>query len=239
MLLIRSILFNISFLLVSALYSLLAVLFLPMPRRVLVKVAGWWGGAVVFLMRVIVGTRLEVEGRGNIPSDGHFIIAAKHQSVWETVALPYIFKGQLVFMFKKELLYIPFFGLVLWKSGCIPVDRGATTKSGLRKIIARFKEVLKKSNIGIFPEGTRTLPGAAPAYKSGIGMIVSSIGGTRIVPIALNSGLYWPKKGALRYPGKIRVKILPSFDSTGMNREEILKRVEDAIEGGMKSLQGS
>jgi 1-acyl-sn-glycerol-3-phosphate acyltransferase len=232
---IRSFLFSAAFFLLTFAYCLLAVLFFACPKDWVIAVSDWWSRATITALRVICNMKVEVEGRENVPAGRHVIFASKHQSAWETVAYQHLF-GNLVFMFKKELLYIPFFGLMMLKAGNIMVDRGTTTKDGLKKLIKKFRDVLKIRNVTVFPEGTRMLPGAAPNYKSGLGMIASALGDVAIVPVAINSGLYWPRKGWLKYPGTIRVKILPAFLADGLGRNEITRRAEEAIEGGMRSL---
>jgi 1-acyl-sn-glycerol-3-phosphate acyltransferase len=231
----RSYLFLAVFFLLTFVYCSIAILFFACPKDWVITVSNWWSGASLFALRAICNLKVEVEGRENIPAGRHSIFASKHQSAWETIAYQHLL-GNLVFMSKKELLYIPFFGLMMLKAGSIMVDRGATTKTGLKKLVGKFREALKAHNVAVFPEGTRKLPGAAPEYKSGLGIIAASLGGATIVPVATNSGLYWPRKGWLKYPGTIRVKIMPPIETAGLDRAAISARVEEAIEGGMKNL---
>jgi 1-acyl-sn-glycerol-3-phosphate acyltransferase len=122
------------------------------------------------------------------------------------------------------------------KEGCIPVDRGSTTRAGLSKLIKRFKNRLENRNVIVFPEGTRTLPDAKPAYKSGLGTIVAGLDAAIVVPVAHNSGRIWPRRGYPSSPGLITVRIMPAINTKGLDRNEINARVEAAIEEGMKGL---
>ncbi|MDR3126734.1 MAG: 1-acyl-sn-glycerol-3-phosphate acyltransferase [Rickettsiales bacterium] len=232
---IRSYLFVTAFFALTFVYCSICILFFACPKDWVIMVSRWWSAASLFALRIICGTRFAVDGRENIPAGRMVIFVSKHQSAWETVAYQKIL-GNLVFMFKKELLYIPFFGLMMLKAGNIMVDRGATTRKGLKKLVDKFREVLNYRNIAVFPEGTRVLPGAAPAYKSGLGIIAAALDDATIVPVAINSGLYWPREGFLKYPGTIRVKIMPAFSAAGMDHAAISAKAEEAIENGMKSL---
>ncbi|MDR2098670.1 MAG: 1-acyl-sn-glycerol-3-phosphate acyltransferase [Rickettsiales bacterium] len=233
---LRSFLFSMLFYLASLAFSMLAMFALVLPRRAMLWMARMWSRSSLFLLRSVAGISYRVTGRENIPTGEHVIFASKHQSAWETITYQAIL-GNCVFMFKRELAFIPFFGLAMVKSGSIMVNRGATTRRGLEKLVARFGRALESHNVVVFPEGTRTKPGAPPAYKSGLAVIASALKEKWIVPIALDSGRYWPKRGFMKRPGTIRVRILPAIRTGSLTRLELAARIEAAIEGGMKDLQ--
>lgn len=224
---IRSLLFNI------ALYAVTVVLViagLPLlafgsPESIL-RLARIWTRTALDLLRTIAGTRIEVRGLENIPKGGA-ILAAKHQSMGETIALfPYI--GDLTVIMKRELMQIPFFGWYAARAGMIPVDRQRGS-SALRTLVERVRTALGEGKrVLIFPEGTRRPPGAEPAYHSGIAHLYRSLDAA-VVPVALNSGLYWPRRKFLRYPGSIVIEFLPAIPA-GLPPRAFLQQLETAIE---------
>jgi 1-acyl-sn-glycerol-3-phosphate acyltransferase len=175
--------------------------------------------------RAIVGIRYEVLGRENLPP-GPFIIAAKHQSMWETIKLPVLFEGAAVVL-KKELVDMPIWGVYARKSGMIPVDRskGRSALTAMSK--SAEKAVAEKRPIVIFPQGTRTAPGATESYKIGVGALYRDLG-LPVVPMALNSGLFWPKKGLIR-GGKITVQLLPPI-APGLSLGDFMRTLETQLE---------
>ena len=178
------------------------------------------------MLRVIAGTRCEVRGRENIPTGG-CLVAAKHQSMFETFALLPLVPFP-TFVLKRELRSIPLFGRYTVVTGMIHVDRdkGATA---LRALAARAREELaKERQIIIFPEGTRRPPGAPPDYQTGIGLLYRT-STFRWCRSRVNSGLYWPRRKFLRYPGTIVVEFLPPIPP-GLGTKEFLDRLETAIE---------
>ncbi len=177
-------------------------------RRTNIRIAAAWARAVLFLMRTIAGIRLEVRGVGNVPAGGA-IIASKHQSMFETFALfPYV--DNLSVVTKRELMHIPFFGWFARSAGMIPVDRDRGP-AALRNLSARVKSALASGQrVLIFPEGTRRAPGSEPAYRTGIAHLYRGLN-VPVVPVALNSGVFWPRRKFLRYPGTIIVEFLPAI----------------------------
>lgn len=206
----------------------LAVLYLPLllaPRRWMVGAARFWVRGELLILRLAVGLTYEVRGRQNIPS-GPAVVAAKHQSMWDTM----IFHALLddpVYILKKELTAIPFFGWYLRKTGMIAVDRKAGAKAlrhmveDLRRAVAEARQVV------IFPEGTRTAPGSTRPYQPGVAMLYDI--GAPLVPVALNSGLYWRRRSFLRKPGRIVIEFLPAVPA-GLDRRTFLARLSDEIE---------
>lgn len=232
---LRSLIFNILFILNTAFWSILGTLSLLFPKKVLIFISYMWSYTTLLLLKYICNIRYEVKGLENIPQNENVIFASKHQSAWETIAYPYILKNN-IFVFKKELAYIPFFGLTLLKAGNIMVDRGASNKTTLNKLIKKFKKTLKYRNIIIFPEGTRTLPNTTTKYKSGLSIIAHNIENKYVVPIAINSGIYWPKNGFIKKPGTIKVHILPAIKTGILSKEEFQKLLTQQIEDETKKL---
>jgi 1-acyl-sn-glycerol-3-phosphate acyltransferase len=197
-----------------------------LPRKMAWFVPKNWARANNWLHKHIAGTHMEVTGRENIP-DGGFIIASKHQSTWEVYALLELFDDP-AYVLKRELMWIPFFGWYVAKMGMIPINRGDRSKA-LREMMVRAREEIARGRqILIYPEGTRRVPGAEPDYKYGIVRLYGELG-CPVLPIALNSGLYWPRRKFLRYPGTIRVSILPPIEP-GLKPAEFHKTVQNVIE---------
>lgn len=227
MLLIRSLLFNVAFYLNLAFWLLAAMLTMVLPPRFLLRIAQLWGQTSIWLMRVIVGTRCEIVGIENIPPGG-IIMAAKHQSTWETFALVTVFRNP-VYILKRELTWLPFFGWCLIKLRMIPVDRGARSRA-LQEVTRRAKVELGQNGrqLMIFPEGTRRPAGAEPAYKYGVTHLYTELG-VPCVPVALNAGLFWPRRSLIKRPGTIRVEILPAIPP-GLAKMEFHTLLQEQIE---------
>lgn len=225
--LLRSLLFNLLFYLVLLALLVASLPTLLMPRAAILRIAKLWGLINLWLLKVVCGTGVEIKGRDKIPS-GPLLVAAKHQSAWETFALAPLFADP-TYIVKRELTWLPLFGWYLLKAGLIPIDRGSPVRA-LARMTARVKRALGEGRqIIIFPEGTRRPPGAPPAYKAGIVHLYAETG-VACLPIALNSGRFWPRRSLLRRPGTIRVEILDPIPP-GLTKKEFAKRLEDAIEG--------
>jgi 1-acyl-sn-glycerol-3-phosphate acyltransferase len=226
LILLRSILFNILFYLNLLIYLIAAIPTFFLPYRALIALAKAWGRTNLWLLRVVCGIGVEWIGLEKITA-GPLIVAAKHQSTWETFGLFTLFADP-TFIAKRELMWIPWFGWYLWKARMIPVDRGAGTQA-LVQMTERARTELKGSRqLVIFPEGTRRAVGAEPAYKFGVAHLYAEIG-VPCLPIALNSGLAWPRRKFLRYPGTVRVEILDPIPP-GLERGEFFQRLKDDIE---------
>lgn len=186
----------------------------------------WWAWTDIFLLRVICGQRVRVLGAQNVP-DGPALVAAKHQAAWETTALvPMLSKG--VIILKKELLRIPVYGWYASHYGMIPVDR-AGGSAALKQIAEEGRKAVARGHqILIFPEGTRQLVDAPPDYKPGAIFLYQQLK-VPLVPVALNSGLLWPRRRMVRYPGIITVSFLPAIPP-GLPRAEVQERLQSAIE---------
>lgn len=226
MLTIRSLLFNVVFYVNLVLWLILLIPGFLMPRRVFLEGVKTWARTSLWLLKVLAGTKIEIIGREKIPPGGA-LVAAKHQSLWETFALLTIFDDP-TFILKRELMWIPFFGWYLRKARCVPVNRKAGSQA-LVKMTAQAKDEARHGRqIIIFPEGTRRPPGAPPAYKYGVAHLYQNLG-FPCIPVALNSGLYWPRRQFIRRPGTIRVEILDPIPP-GMPREAFFKLLHEGIE---------
>ena len=229
---IRAVLYTLVFYVVSALFLVLGSWLLLGPRPWAMAGLSAHGSTCVWLLEKIVGTRLEVRGAENLPP-GAVLVAAKHQSAWDTFALvPLLYDPAIVM--KRELMLIPFYGWFSAKFGMIFVRREAGP-SALRRMAG---DAMKRAQAGrqilIFPEGTRRVPGADPAYKPGAQFLYMRLG-LPCVPLALNSGLYWPRRSLKRHPGTIIVEFLKPIPP-GLPRKEFSMRLETAIETASDAL---
>lgn len=232
MILLRSLLFNALFYLNTAIWLLIALPTFFLPHRAIIAVAKTWGRSNLVLLRLVAGIDYEIRNRNKIPR-GAVIVAAKHQSAWETFALLWLFDDP-TFIIKRELQWIPIFGWLTIKGRMVPVDRGAGSKA-LSMMTARARvELGKGRQLVIFPEGTRRAPGAEPRYKYGVAQIYAAES-VACVPIALNSGLFWPRRSILRYPGTVLVEVLDPI-APGLDKDEFVQRLQDTIEGATARL---
>ncbi len=227
MLFVRSVLFNLLFYLNLAVFLIfLALPSLVLPRWGILGVAKLWGRANLWLLRTVCGIRVEWRGLEKIPH-GALLVASKHQSTWETFALLPLFADP-TYILKRELMWIPLFGWCTWRGGMIPVDRGAG-KPALAAMTQRARrELARGRQIIIFPEGTRRPAGAEPRYKHGVAHLYAE-GGVPCLPIALNSGLFWPRRRFMRYPGTVTVEILDPIPP-GLDRDVFFERLQQEIE---------
>jgi 1-acyl-sn-glycerol-3-phosphate acyltransferase len=225
---VRSVVFNIAFYLNLLAHFIAAVPTLVMPRRAILSVATFWGRTNLVLLSVICGIKVDYRGLQKIPP-GPLLVASKHQSLWETFALLPLFHDP-AFILKRELLWIPFFGWYAWKAGMIPVNRGKRSQALAEMTVRAREELGRDRQIVIFPEGTRRAPGAEPSYKYGIVHLYGETG-VSCLPIALNSGLFWPRRSFLRDPGTVVVEVLDPI-APGLGKpafaEQLQQRVETA-----------
>lgn len=229
---VRSLIYNILFYLNLVFWVIVGLPTYVMPRWGIIWIAKTWGKTSIWLMRIVCNTRVEYRGLEKIPS-GPLIAAAKHQSAWETFALLQFF-DQPLYILKRELLWLPFFGWYLSKADMIGVDRNAGGRSLLKMARRAGEEVRNGRQLIIFPEGTRRPVGAPPDYKTGVSQIYVGCGVT-CIPVALNSGLFWPRRSFLRYPGTIVIEFLDPIPP-GLKRDEFTARVSTAIEDASNRL---
>jgi 1-acyl-sn-glycerol-3-phosphate acyltransferase len=223
---LRSLLFNLLFYLNLAILLIASIPTLVMPRRAIIGMAKMWGHSSLWLLRVVCGIRVEWRGLEKIPPGG-ILVAAKHHSAWETFALLTKLSDP-AYILKRELTWIPFFGWYALHGGMIPVDRRAG-KSALTGMMAHARKALAGGRqIIIFPEGTRRAAGAEPKYKYGVAHLYAEAG-VPCVPVALNSGLFWPRRRFLRFPGTITVEFLDPIPP-GLERTAFFAKLQDEIE---------
>ncbi len=226
MTLIRSLIFNALFYLNTLVWLLIGLPTFFLPYRGTIWVAKSWGRINVTLLRV-AGIKFELRGREKIPA-GALIVASKHQSAWETFALLPLFDNPL-FILKRELEWIPFFGWLLIKGRMVPVNRGAGTQALVEMTERARIELARVRQLIIFPEGTRRPAGAEPRYKYGVAHLYAAAG-VPCLPVALNSGVFWPRRRSLMLkPGTVVVEILDPI-MPGLDKDVFFKRLQDVIE---------
>jgi len=229
---LRSLVFNALFYLVLAIYLIVAIPTLLMPRRAIIALARHWARVNLALLRIVCGIAVDWRGLEKIPA-GAILVAAKHQSAWETFALLTLFDDP-TFILKRELLWIPFYGWYARHAGMIPVERGGG-KPALMAMAERARATLAdRRQIVVFPEGTRRPPGAEPSYKYGVAHLYGACG-VPCVPIALNSGLFWPRRRFMRYPGTIAVEVLDPI-APGLAVDEFFPRLQRELEAATARL---
>lgn len=223
---VRSIVFGILFYVTTALFVTLGLPFLFTPRQWSMAALKVHARTELWLLKTIVGLDYEVRGLEKLP-EPPFLIASKHQSAWETFALIPLFRDPALLM-KRELFWIPVHGWFSSKFQMIPVDRDKGP-TALRNMLRHAKDrAAQGREILIFPEGTRRPPGAPPAYKTGIALLYNALD-LPCVFIALNSGMFWPRRSWRRKPGTVIVEILDPIPP-GLPKAEFVSRLQTAIE---------
>jgi len=226
LILVRSIAFNVLFYLNTLILLILALPTFFLPYRAIIWVAKTWGRINLLLLRVVAGVHVEVRGIEKIPK-GPLLVAAKHQSAWETFALVPLFENP-VFIVKQQLIWIPIFGWLMKKGRMVPIDRSAGSQAlSLMTERARI-ELADNRQLIIFPEGTRRPAGAEPRYKFGVAHLYAAEG-VPCLPVALNSGLFWPRRSIMRYPGTVVVEILDPI-APGLEKDVFFARLQNEIE---------
>lgn len=214
-------------------YFLLVLACAPLPRVPRWKVIAGWPRFATWLARHVLGIEYEVIGRENIPREP-CIILSKHQSAWETLAFPGIFPPH-VYVLKRELLWLPFFGWGLALFSPIAINR-ADRKRAMRRTIELGRERLAQGLwIMIYPEGTRIPVGKRGTYRRG-GATLAVNTGARVLPVAHNAGVVWPRNSFRKFPGKVTVKIGTVIASEGQSPDNLMHKVEDWIEGEVEQL---
>ncbi|WP_040430197.1 lysophospholipid acyltransferase family protein [Chitiniphilus shinanonensis] len=231
---IRSALYWLGLIAITLPYAILCLLILPLPPVLRFRIISGWCWSQVQWVRITCGVKYRVEGREHIPA-GPAMILSKHQSAWETMALPIIFPP-FVYVLKRELFKIPFFGWGLKASSPIGIDRSNRSESQ-RLVMSQGRDRLAKGFwICIFPEGTRVAAGKRIKYKHGGARLAIALG-IPVVPVALNAGEFWPRNSFLKYPGTITVRIGPVIPPEG-TPSELGDKVETWIENEMEKISG-
>jgi 1-acyl-sn-glycerol-3-phosphate acyltransferase len=206
--------------------------------RVYWMCAGWLNAAIQGA-RVICGVRYRVSGMEHLPTAddglGAVLLASKHQSTWETFAYPALMPHPLAYVFKRELLWIPFFGWAMARMDMIHIDRSKRAEAW-KKVAQQGKRIMGQGGwVIMFPEGTRAARGHKGEYKSGAARLAIGAG-KPIVPIAVNSAICWPRKSFLLRPGVVDISIGRPIPVQGRRPDELMREVEDWIETEMRRL---
>jgi len=229
---LRSLVFMLLMVVATVIWSGVCMLAAPLPYNKRYFVTSRWNVFIVWCAKWICGINYQFKGYENFP-DSPAIILSKHQSAWETIFLLANLPRPLVFVFKKEILYIPFFGWGIALLRMIPIDR-KQGKNAFKSVVAHGKRRLKDGQwIIMFPEGTRIPVGQAGKYKSG-GTRLAIETGAVVVPIAVNSGECWPKNSFIKKPGTVTVSVGKPISSEGKTPDELMEQVEQWIESEMR-----
>jgi 1-acyl-sn-glycerol-3-phosphate acyltransferase len=228
----RSLLFNfaayLNFLVQAVLFSPVLVL----PERCFWPVGRFWVRSTLWLHRTIIGTNSEVRGREHIPQGG-YIVASKHQSAWETLKLVELFPRPS-FILKRQLLWVPLFGWYLMKARMVPVHRGKGSEA-LEAMTARAKRAIAEGRqIVIFPEGTRRPPLAPPEYRYGVTRLYRDLD-VQCLPVALNSGVFWPRRSITQHRGAIVMECLAPI-APGLPPERFTEVLKEKLEAATAAL---
>ena len=233
MLVLRSLAFNIVFyanLIVQMIFW--TPYYFLSPRHRAWFVPKFWSWTSLWLMEKIAGTKSDITGTENLP-EGSFILAPKHQSFWDAIAFfPYL--RDPLYILKRELQWIPFFGWYIMKMRMIPVNRGKRSVALKQAVADTKREMAHDRQLIIYPEGTRRAPGDEPAYKYGIVELYAQLD-LPVVPVAHVAGLWWPRRKFMRYPGTIKAKFLKPIPA-GLDREEFMRRLIAETEAACDAL---
>ncbi len=233
MIFLRSLVFVIAQLIVTPPYAIVAIATFPLPRLARYRVISGWSHAMIWLAQKVLGIQYRVIGAENLPRTPA-VILSKHQSAWETLAFQVIFPPQ-VWVLKRELLWIPFFGWGLALTSPIAIDRSSGARA-LRRMVELGRERLAQGFwIAIFPEGTRVQPGKKGRYHPGGAWLAVNCGAP-VVPVAHNAGLLWGRGAFLKRPGTVTVEIGAVIDSRAHTAESLNATVERWIEERMAAL---
>ncbi len=234
MTLIRSLLFNVFFIGGQMVMMAAMAAALPFPRTAIQSFVRAWTRGLRWVMRRLVGIRFEVRGRDNLP-DGACLIAAKHQSAWDTFAF-YLLLDDPIYVMKIELMRLPVWGAYARKAEMIGVDRaaGAAALKGMVRDAGAALDAGRQ--VIIFPEGTRTAPGTRRPYHPGVAAVATACD-VPVIPVAINSGLFWARHSVIKRPGTIVMDILPPMPR-GLSRRDFMAELESRIESATARLTG-
>ena len=230
---VRSLLFLLILLVVTPPYTLGVILCRPLPHHLRRRTVVPWVNFTIWLIKHVLGIPYRLLGAENIPARAA-VVLAKHQSAWETFMLQEVFRDT-VFVWRKEIKYLPFFGWALASIPMIETDRSAS-RASLKRLVEQGRDRLDKGyTVIIFPEGTRSQPGSKNRYKSG-GAHLAVETGAPVVPVALNSGEFWGRNALFKRCGTVTVSIGPTIDPAGLTAGEVTQRAEAWIEAEMSRI---
>lgn len=232
---LRALLFNLAFFGFTTVMCIACLPVLLLPERFVLGVARLWARGSLGLLAGIVGLRWQVTGQEHLPAGGGALIAAKHQSAFDTIVWTAMLP-RASYVLKRELLRIPLYGWYLRRTGMIAVDRAAGA-SAMRGLIRDGQAALAQGRqVVIFPEGTRTAPGTEARYQPGIAALYARAG-QAVIPVATDSGRFWGRRAFVKRPGMITIAILPPIPP-GLPRDAFLSRLRDSIEPASLALSG-
>jgi 1-acyl-sn-glycerol-3-phosphate acyltransferase len=231
---LRSLCFNVGWYVGTAVIALVGLPILLLPRRAVVAWSVFWVDFILWWLALTCGLRHRIAGLENLPP-GPVIIASKHQSSWETLAFVKLFPDAAIVL-KRELLFIPIVGWAMARAGHIGVQRGDGAPA-MRSLLRKAKAALAEGrSVLIFPEGTRTAVGARQRYHMGTAALYRHAG-VPVVPVALNSGLFWGRRKWVKRPGAITVEVLPPFaPGQGLRRNQFMDALRQRIDGATARL---
>ncbi len=233
---LRSALFNLIMFVTVMVHAMLVLLTFPFPPLARYRFASLWARFVVWVAGWLLGLRYRIEGREHLPRQRTVVLMAKHQSMWETIAFQVFFPPQ-VWVLKRELTWIPFFGWALWLLRAIAIDRGSGRRA-VQQVIDQGRDRLSHGFwVVVFPEGTRVAPGHQRRFGIG-GAVLAVESGHPVVPVAHNAGHFWRRRSFVKKPGTIQVVIGPAIDPKGMTAEELNRQVETWMHDTMARLEG-
>ncbi|MFZ6862398.1 lysophospholipid acyltransferase family protein [Undibacterium sp. Ji67W] len=229
---IRSFIFLLLMIVATVVWAPISMLFAFLPYNQRYYITARWNVFIIWAAKVVCGIHYQFKGFENFP-DAPAIILSKHQSAWETIFLLMATPRPLVFVFKKEITYIPFFGWAISMLRMIPIDR-SKGKDAFAQVVTHGKKRLADGQwIIMFPEGTRIAVGKKGSYKGG-GARLAVETNTQVVPIALNSGECWPKNSFIKRPGTVTISVGKPISSEGENPFDLMQKVEAWIEAEMR-----
>lgn len=232
MLAIRSLIFNVAFFGGGVVMAICLLPFMLLSRTAMQWGLKTWSASIMWCLKVIVGLTWEVRGLENLPNRP-CLFACKHQSAWETGIFFHVIADPS-YILKKELLKIPFFGWYVARGGAIAIDRKAGA-SALKMMITSTQDRLARGqNVVIFPEGTRAAPGRPGVYHPGIAALYKGANAP-VVPVALNSGVFWQRRSFLKRPGCITIEFLPAIEP-GLDRRAFMTELKSSIENATNRL---
>jgi 1-acyl-sn-glycerol-3-phosphate acyltransferase len=231
-LVLRSLLFFAIMVAVTIPWACVCFIAAPLPYTQRYFITSRWNVFIIWLAKVLCGIRYQIKGYENFP-DAPVIVLSKHQSAWETIFLLCQLPRPLVFVFKRELLYVPFFGWALGLLRMIPIDRSKGKDAFANVVVQGRKRLADGQWVIMFPEGTRILVGQTGKYKGG-GARLAVETNTVVVPIALNSGECWGKNSFVKKPGLVTVSIGKPISPEGLSPPELMQKVENWIESEMR-----
>lgn len=231
---LRSLLFNIGFLVWTTLVVVGGLLLLPLPWPWMHRLGRLWCRGTLMLLRIVVGLDHRIEGKENLLHEPA-IYASKHQSTWDTLIFALLLPD-CAYVLKRELYRVPLFGQLLARSRPIAIDRSAGG-SALRRMLGSAERAIEEGRaIVIFPEGTRTAPGERGRYQPGTAALYHRLG-VPVVPVALDSGLFWGRREFVKRPGTITIRFLPPI-APGLERRDFMATLEGRIETECRALTG-